>query len=318
MNNERLNQAINYETLLLASNYNNALVDKIYNDNKNDLVAPLLTNFSKFAEFLDINSENLCKFYFKVRDKFSMLPKKSNIICSDDDTWPKRIDEFPYCPKFLYYMGDIDLLDKKIVSIVGTKAPSDEDKTLVTKTVEALIKKGIVVSTGLSLGIGGQASAESVKHFAPTIAVIGTGLNQYYPTDHKKLQTFIATEGGLVITMVSPASPSQNFKFNFLLRNRLLSALSNAILIIDERDNGGAIKMTEVALENKRDVYFYSSLLKREDLKWPKEFNKIEGVHVVRYPGNLANKVIGYVPKKKDRSKTLKPSGTKDVQLSLF
>jgi DNA processing protein len=318
MNVERINQAINYETLLLASNDNVELVDKIYNENIVELSYTALMNFSKFAGLLSIKTDRLSNYYFRVSNSFSRLPVGYNIISPVDSEWPSQIEKFPYCPKFLYYMGDIDLLNKTIVSIIGTKAPTDEDKILVNKTVDSFVKNGIIVASGLSLGIEGLASAASCTNFAPTIAVIGTSLERHYPEGHEKMQDFIATEGGLVITMIPPCAPSSTFKFNFLIRNRLLSALSSALVIIDDRDRGGSIKMAEAALENNRKVFFYTSLLKRDDLKWPAILKSMDNVSAVRFPGNLVNILLKKknIPKKilKDKKEKL----DKPVQLPLF
>lgn len=318
MKEERINQAINYETLLLASNKNVELVGLIYNDNIVELSIKSLMNFSKFAKLLSISTDKLSNSYFKVIDSFSRLPNHYEIISSDDSEWPVQINKFPYCPKFLYYKGDISLLSKMVVSVIGTKAPTEEDKVLVKKTVEAFVKNEIIVASGLTLGIEGLASAESCTHFAPTIAVIGTSLERYYPEGHEKMQDFISTEGGLVITMIPPCSSPQSFKFNFLLRNRLLSALSKAIVIIDDVDRGGAVKMAEAAIENNREVFFYSSLLKRDDLNWPRHFKDMDCVSAVRFPGNLVNKLLKNSKKEKIISKVKKEKFDKSVQLSLF
>ncbi len=318
MSDERINQAINYETLLLASHRDAALVDIIYNDNKVELSCTSLMNFAKFAELLSIKTDRLSNCYFRVSNSFSRLPTGYSIISSDDPEWPVKIENFPYCPKFLYYLGDIDLLKGTIVSIVGTKAPTDEDKVIAKKTVESFIKNKIIVASGLTLGIEGIASAASCTHFAPTIAVIGTSLEKHYPEGHAKMQDFIANEGGLVLTMIPPCAPPSSFKFNFLLRNRLLSAISTAIVIIDDRDKGGSIKMAEASLENNRRVFFYSSLMKREDLNWPSRMKDMVNVSVVRYPGNLVNKLINKKKKPKKTSKAKKEKLNKSVQLSLF
>lgn len=298
MNEKYFNQAINWETLLLASSNNIELVKSIWADNLLDFSSPLQVDFLHYATLLSIKTNELSKIYFKVREAFEGLPDKTIIIDKEEERWPSNINNFPYCPKFIYCLGNIDLLKKTIVVIAGTKSTKDEDRELVIKSVESLVKNEIIVATGLSLGIEGLASAESIKHFAPTIAVIGTSLGEYYPRNHEKLQDFIADQGGLVVTMTPPSTPSQNFKFNFLLRNRLLIALSTALLIIDDRDRGGSVKMAEVALMNNRKVYFYSSILKKTELNWPQVMKNRVNVKAVRYPGNLVKDLLGTTSKK--------------------
>lgn len=316
MNEKYFNQAINWETLLLASSNDKELVNSIWNDNISDLSSPLMVDFSKFAAKLSVETNELSKIYFKVRESFEGLPDETIIIDQEDERWPTNINDFPYCPKFIYCLGDVDLLKKNIVVITGTKSPVEENKVLVTKSVDSFVKNEIVVASGLSLGIEGLTSAESVKHFAPTIAVIGTPLGEYYPPSHEKLQDFIAAQGGLIITMIPPSSPPQNFKFNFLLRNRLLIALSKALLIIDDRDRSGSVKMAEVAIINNRKVYYYSSLLKKPHLSWPLLLKERENVKVVRYPGNLVRDLLGVKKTKSSLNKNKINSSSK--QLTFF
>lgn len=318
MNDKRVNQAINYETLLLASKDNTDLVDKVYNDNIDELSSSSLMNFSKFSIPLSIDSSKLSNIYFKVSNSFSRLPDGYKIINSEDPQWPSQINNLEYCPKFLYYLGNIDLLKKTVVTIVGTKAPSDGDKIIVEQTVESLVKNEMVVASGLSLGVEGFASATCCTHFAPTIAVLGTSLEKYYPEGHKKMQNYIAANHGLVITMTPPNALPQTFKFNFLLRNRLLSAMSTAIVIVDDIDRGGSIKMAEAALEEDKKVFFYSALLKRGDLLWPNRLKQNENVFTGRYPGNLVNILLSNNNEQKPALKEKKEKPEKPVQLTLF
>jgi DNA processing protein len=318
MNDKRINQAVNFETLLLASKENIELVNELYTENKDELSSSSLINFSKFSKLLSVSSDKLSNIYFKVSDSFSRLPDGYEIISADDSQWPTQLEDLEYCPKFLYYKGNIDLLNKTVVSIVGTKSPTDGDKIIVEQTVETFVKNEIIVASGLTLGVEGLASAVSCTHFAPTIAVLGTSLETYYPEGHKKMQDYIANEGGLIITMTPPCAPPQNFKFNFLLRNRLLSALSDAIVIIDDIDRGGSIKMAEAALENKKKVFFYSALLKRNNLSWPKRLKEMTNVFTVRYPGNLVNILLENKNKSKSSPKEKKEKIEKGIQLTLF
>lgn len=318
MNKERLNQAVNYETLLLASNGKDKFINALFSSHLDELSTFDLMDFSKFSRMLSISKEKLSNTYFKVRTAFEKLPSNYQIISSEDSEWPKQIDNFPYCPKFLYYIGDISLISRKIVSIIGTKSPNKDDKLLVRKTVDSFVKNEIIVASGLSLGIEGLASAESCTHFAPSIAVIGTSLENYYPKDHKKIQDYIASNGGLVITMIPPCSLPQSFKFNFLLRNRLLIGLSDAVLVINDCDSGGAVKMAEVSLQYNRKVFFYSSLLKNTKLMWPSRLKMFDNVYSVQYPGNLINRLIKNKKTDKKINKAKKEKSKKTVQLSLF
>lgn len=309
---KRITEAINWETLLTATNNKKDLVQNIWNEYPQKVKQPLLMDFSFFADKIGMDTSELCNIFLKVRTCFSSLPENTIVLSAEDEAWPSKINSFPYCPKFLYCQGNIDLLKKKIAVIVGSKAFSDDGIVSLKKTVDALVKNEIIITTGLSLGIEGYASAESISHFAPTIAVIGTSLNHYYPEGHKKMQRFIAEQGGLVVTHCPPCD--QNFKWNFLLRNRLMSALSDAIVIIEERDNGNGVMLAEFAAENGKEVYFYASQSKKTELKWPKMLKSKDNVYAVRFPGNLINKILKIKKVKKESKKMENPNN----QLSLF
>ncbi len=122
---------------------------------------------------------------------------------------------------------------------------------------------------------------------------MGTSLDKYYPQGHEKIQKFIANEGGLVISHCPPCD--HNFKWNFLVRNRLMSAFSDAIVIIEERDNGGAIKNgRNFAIENKRkSLFLLIYLLKDDSISWPKKLKEKDFIYSVRFPGNLVNNILG-------------------------
>ena len=236
-----------------------------------------------------------------------------------------------YCPRFLYLRGDISLLSRPMVSVIGTRKPDLSGKKLCVETVEALGSKGLVIASGLALGIDGVAHMTALKMGFPTVCVIGTPINQYYPAEHQRLQDEIAAKG-LVVSRFAPSLPTQ--KWYFLVRNRLMSSLSIASVIVEEKDGGGAISQAEYSLEQGHRVCFYQSTLDNSAILWPRKLSERDHVLVARTPVSLAKalapqarqehirkktvppapKVVPPVPPKRKRKESPVPSG----QLSLF
>lgn len=262
---------------------------------------------------------------------FAKLDPAVRVISWEDPEWPSQTFGTAYCPRFLYLRGDISLLSRPMVSVIGTRKPDLSGKKLCVETVEALGSKGLVIASGLALGIDGVAHMTALKMGFPTVCVIGTPINQYYPAEHQRLQDEIAAKG-LVVSRFAPSLPTQ--KWYFLVRNRLMSSLSIASVIVEEKDGGGAVSQAEYSLEQGRRVCFYQSTLDNSAILWPRKLSEWNHVLVARTPVSLAKalapqarqehirkktvppapKVVPPVPPKRKRKESPVPSG----QLSLF
>jgi DNA processing protein len=308
---DNLIQAINWETLVIVCNsdFNKACL--IWDKYKHLFSFPISSDFSLWASNLSVPINKLFETYTKVCEDFKALSYDSKILLYGDDNWPSRIDDSSFPTRILYCKGNLDLLNKKSVAIIGTKSPQKESVEKVDKVVKSLIKNEILVISGLSFGIQGHAAVNSLSNFAPVIAVIATSFDQAYPKEHKKIQDYIESEGGLVITRVAPNN--KNIKWNILLRNRLMSSLSSASIIIEERDRGGAIQMAEHSLELNRKVFFFSYLKKDSSITWPKMLIE-KGAEPIRFPSDLPKELNEEAP-----TKIVKKTNKEEVvQLKLF
>jgi len=311
MNREKVIQAINWETIVSVCNRDTDKACKIWDKYNHVLLLPISSDFSLWALNLNVSISKLFEIYTYICEDFKLLPKNTIITIFGDENWPNQINDFPFSTRVLYCLGNVELLKKKNVAILGTKSPSKESIEKLDKLVKALIKKEIIITSGLSLGMQGHAGVKSLSDFAPIIAVIATPLDQYYPQSHSKIQDYIAQEGGVVVTRVAPNN--KNIKWNIFLRNRLMSALSSAIMIVEEVDRGGAIQIAEYSLQNNRNVYFFSSVKKEVSLNWPKQL-LAKGATSLRFPSDLAKAINGV-----NITKISKKDNNQDiVQLKLF
>ncbi|MGD1821245.1 MAG: DNA-processing protein DprA [Pleomorphochaeta sp.] len=311
MNRDNLIQAINWETILNIYNKDYDKACEVWNKYRHMFLFEISSEFTLWASKLKVSINDLYREYNKVKDSFNDFDKEVKILIYGDPDWPNQINDLPYPTKVLYCKGNVSLLKKKNVSIIGSKAPKRENVEKLDKIISNLIKEEILVTSGLSLGTQGHAAVKSLSNFSPVIAVLATPLNVYYPKGHKQIQDYIAKEGGVVVTRVAPGDT--NLKWNILLRNRLMCELSTAIFVLEEVDGGGAIQLADYALSRERKVLFLSALKKNESITWPKKLIE-HGAKTIRYPSELPKVINNNILKKVENN--IKREEVK--QLTLF
>ncbi len=162
---------------------------------------------------------------------------------------PKEILRLPQPPKQLYISGDrLDiLLGKPRIGIVGSRKVTPYGRAVTTKLASELAGKGIVVVSGLALGIDSIAHTSCLRAGGTTIAVLPSGLDKIVPTSHTQLAHQITGSHGLLVTEY-PAG-SEPFRINFVARNRIIAALSEGLLIPEAAVNSGSLHTARFALE---------------------------------------------------------------------
>lgn len=162
-----------------------------------------------------------------------------------DNEYPKKFLDIPNPPLVLFYKGDLSLLKKASIGVVGTTTPCDYSKEATKLLV--LKNSNKVVISGLSKGIATVAH----KHARKTIAVLGCGIDYIYPSENEELFNRIARDG-LIISeypfMMPPNAP------NFGFRNRIIAALSDELYVMESHKNSGALATINDALELGKDV----------------------------------------------------------------
>jgi len=153
-------------------------------------------------------------------------------------------------PKVLFYMGNLELLKRPKIAIVGSRKPNQYARELTYQIASKLSNAGICIVSGGAIGI--DAIAHKAAGSADTIMIAATGLDKKYPAINAKLIEDIQTQG-LVLSQFSEGSPST--KYNFVLRNELVVALGD-ILIVSYADlNSGTMRSVEYALKMGKEVY---------------------------------------------------------------
>lgn len=183
----------------------------------------------------------------------SLIKHNIKYICYFDEDYPnslKNLEDPPYC---IYYKGNLDLLNKTCVSVVGTRRPSSYGLAACDNIAKALSANNICVISGFALGIDTQAHISSYKNIGKTIAVLGCGLAYNYPASNSMLKQKLIDNDCLLISEFAPNQAPVAYHFPY--RNRLISGLSKALVFVEGKPKSGGILTVNLALENNIPVY---------------------------------------------------------------
>lgn len=172
----------------------------------------------------------------------------------DDKKYPVRLNECDDAPSMLYCLGDCNLDSAHVVAIVGTRRPSAYGLHFVDKFVHELAERidNLVIVSGLAYGIDVAAHKASLDAKVPTVAVQATPLNTIYPADHRDVARHIISKGGALVTEYHTRSVMH--RGNFLARNRIIASLSDATIVIESDERGGAMATARMASAYNRPV----------------------------------------------------------------
>jgi len=177
-------------------------------------------------------------------------PCAPRVLPADDPRFPTPLLAIAACPSELWYCGDLAAFDAPAVAIVGSRAASAVALEMATTLAADLARAGIVVVSGLARGVDSAAHRGALDE-GRTIAVLGSGCDVIYPPEHAGLARAIA-ERGLVLSEYPPGTPPSPHRFPE--RNRIISGLSRAVVVIEAHEKSGSLITARCALEQGRDV----------------------------------------------------------------
>jgi len=192
---------------------------------------------------------------FDVEAEWQKLQKqKIQLLLAEEPEFPSLLKEIPWPPLGIYLKGEIPENKEIKVAIVGTRKATGIGKEIAWQFAKKLSDNGIVVVSGLALGIDSASHLGSLEgNIKKTIAVLGNGIDNIYPRQNYKLAKRILENGGCIISEYPLGYPS--YPTNFIARNRIISGLSTAIIIIEAPEKSGALSTARFALEQNREVF---------------------------------------------------------------
>jgi DNA processing protein len=165
--------------------------------------------------------------------------------------YPQRLKQCADSPVMLYYKGNADLNAPRIVSVVGTRNPSEYGRQCCADIVAGLAAEGALIISGMAYGIDITAHEEAVSKGAATAAVLAHGLDRLYPSAHGPVAKRMLEKGGLITEFMSDTQPD---KQNFPRRNRIIAGLADVTLVIESGLKGGSLITADIANSYSRDV----------------------------------------------------------------
>jgi DNA processing protein len=169
-----------------------------------------------------------------------------------DENYPDRLKHCIDGPVLLFTSGNIDLKNKKIISIVGTRQITSYGMEFCRKLIEDLAPLDPVIVSGFAYGVDIFAHQLAMEHDLQTIGVVAHGLNQIYPKTHKKYVAKVEQNGGFMTEFWSSSNPE---KENFVRRNRIVAGISEATIVIESAERGGSLITANIANDYNRDVF---------------------------------------------------------------
>ncbi len=184
----------------------------------------------------------------------ALLKRNVRLVLRDDDGYPPLLRETGRAPFGLYLLGTPDW-SRPAIAIVGTRKATGEGLKIAYKFAEDLAAQGIVITSGLALGVDGAAHAGAIASGTrgATIAVLPCGLDDVYPKTHANLASGIIHNGGALVSEYPFGTPA--FPLNFLERNRIVAGISRGTLVIEAPLKSGALVTARLAVEANRDVF---------------------------------------------------------------
>lgn len=185
--------------------------------------------------------------------------EKIKIIKKEDKLYPKKLLEIKNPPEQLYVLGDEKLLNKRSIAIIGSRDCSFYGYEQAKKFAKEISKEGICIVSGMAIGIDSAAHIGSKGELGKTIAVLGSGFNNIFPKENEALFHEIIEQGGAVITEYEPNTESASE--NFRNRNRIVSGLSDGVLVVEAKARSGTSITSKYARQQGKELFCIPSNL---------------------------------------------------------
>jgi len=189
----------------------------------------------------------------------------SEIIAITDSRYPEQLKQIYDPPLILFIQGNVSLLNQQQIAMVGSRNASINGRENAFEFAQQLSSAGLVVTSGLALGIDGAAHKGTLALKGCTIAVVATGLDQVYPARHRTLARNILENNGAIISEFLPGTPPKPGYFP--KRNRIISGLSLGVLVVEATIKSGSLVTARCAIEQNREVFAIPSTINNAQAK---------------------------------------------------
>lgn len=245
-----------------------------------------------FEEFLD------CLFKFNENEFFEVLEKRGiKCLTIISQKYPKKLLNLKNPPYVLYYVGNVDLLNKKSIAVVGTRSPSTYGKLITEKFSKELAQNGVCIVSGLATGVDKIAHEGALEVEGSTIAVLGGGFDHIFPAVNVNLGREIAKKGLILTEYYLNVKPT---KYSFPARNRIIAGISDGVLITEANKGSGSLYTKEYADELGKDSFAVPGNINSEKSLATNDLIKRGQAYMVVCPDDILN-VVGIEKKVKEK-----------------
>ncbi|HLT33127.1 MAG TPA: DNA-processing protein DprA [Aquaticitalea sp.] len=193
-------------------------------------------------------------YHFEEAEKELKFIRENDIECLYfmDSQYPEKLKHCIDGPILLFQSGNVDLKKNRIISIVGTRKITTYGIAFCEQLVEQLAAFHPIIISGFAYGTDITAQKSAIKHNLQTVGCLAHGLNQIYPSVHKKYVSDIEKNGGFLTEFWSTSNPDRE---NFLKRNRVIAGISEATIVIESAERGGSLVTADIANSYNREVF---------------------------------------------------------------
>ena len=177
-------------------------------------------------------------------------------ITMNDDRYPQRLKNCDDAPLMLFYKGNADLNQQRVINIVGTRQCTPYGEDLIRRFITDLkqLSPRVLIVSGLAYGVDINAHRQALANGYETVGVLAHGLDDLYPTRHRETALQMIEHGGLLTEFLSQTNAD---KINFVRRNRIVAGMSDACILIESKSHGGGLITTEISQAYGRDVFAF-------------------------------------------------------------
>ncbi len=227
---------------------------------------------------------------------------KVRMLAYFDKKYPYRLRRYDDSPLVLYFRGDADLNSMRTVGIVGTRKMTPYGKWMIEDMIRDLKSFEVLTISGLAYGVDTQAHRSSIENHIPTIGVMGTGIDQIYPDVNRDLAVKMTRCGGVLTEYGIKTKPET---YHFPERNRIIAALSDALVIVESKEKGGAMITADLAFGYGKDVFAFPGRVMDKCSRGTNLLIKFQKAQLIESAEDLAQAMAWNA---RDRSKSIQPT----------
>jgi len=251
-----------------------------------ELLGPVCDESQKQKERKEqiINALEDHKSMEEMRKSYALAKRKGiSMVCRESEHYPERLRSVFLPPLMLYYYGRLPQEDRPALAVIGARNCSVYGEEIAASFSRRLAAAGIRIISGMARGIDSAAGRAAINETGCAYAVLGSGVDVCYPRENKLLYSYLMERGG-VISEEPPGTPPASW--NFPKRNRIISGLSDAVFVVEARENSGSLITVSYALEQGKEIYAIPGRIYE---KLSEGTNRLiqEGAYLVREPEDI-------------------------------